>query len=147
MKHLKRFNENKNEDFLKEIEEMCNNYLAFLSDIGFVFGFRQLISSYVKGVNEVIVTIKKPEQYNGAVKNVYFKLNDVKDHLIPFLHVLDNDFGLRSKYGFHNSPVRLWLSHRDEDVSHISIDELDELDELDMDVQAIQFFIKQPNDL
>jgi hypothetical protein len=37
--------------------------------------------------------------------------------------------------------------HRDEDVSHISIDELDELDELDMDVQAIQFFIKQPNDL
>lgn len=80
MKHIKRFNESIKDD----IEELCNNYLSYLIDMGFTI---EIYRSPIWITNMTIV--KK----NGS--NIdRFNWIDIKDDFLPFLEILKNEYVL-----------------------------------------------------
>lgn len=74
MKFLKKYNENKIED---DLLEYCNNYLAFLFDDG----LHIKISNYSSNLSYINIIIKS-------------SWNDIKETIIPFIEMLNNDYGI-----------------------------------------------------
>jgi hypothetical protein len=92
MKHLKKFNEGKSE---QELKEFCDDYLAYLYDDGFTikifggdFNSSYLTSTLPKGRFNIWL------QKDNAKS--FFKWDDVKDYYIPFLQVLLDKYDILS---------------------------------------------------
>ena len=94
MKHLKPFNENK-DNLVEELQDFCETSLAYLLDEG--YDIQVTLRDKVKypGKQHLIVSLGLPQEtstgylalrtYDGYRK---FYWNDVKDHYIPFLQLL-----------------------------------------------------------
>ena len=88
MKHLKRFNENNNEEDLKDF---CETHLAYLLDDN---NFELNVDSFNDHTQGGI--------YRGQIRienNEGFKWDDIKDYFIPFLIQLDKIRGHQIKIG------------------------------------------------
>ena len=90
MKHLKPFNENK-ENLVEEVQDFCNNSLAYLLDEGYDISISLRDKVYSRGVKisdkqHLIVSLGLPANSEGYFK--LFSWNDVKDSYIPFIQML-----------------------------------------------------------
>jgi hypothetical protein len=96
MKHLKRFNESTSGLDKEEVQEFCENYLAYLLDEGYEIFIKKdrdnsLLFSFtipIGGFDSV------PEDCDE------FKWNEIKDHFIPFLIHLSNNYEINGKAQF-----------------------------------------------
>lgn len=77
MKYLRKFNESQ-----KDFEEMCKNYLSYLSDDGFSLKFSKITD---------ILFITK---LNVVKCNEPFQWDDIKDTIIPFITVLNSEYNI-----------------------------------------------------
>lgn len=77
MKHLKPFNENK--DNTEELQDLCDSYFAYLYDEGFE------VKISIGILDERCIKINKP---NSSGPTYNFSWNDIKDYFIPFLQSL-----------------------------------------------------------
>lgn len=77
MKHLKPFNENK--DNTEELQDLCDSYFAYLYDEGFE------VKISIGILDERFIKINKP---NSSGPTYNFSWNDIKDYFIPFLQSL-----------------------------------------------------------
>lgn len=78
MKHLRRYNEAVGD--LKEIKEFCANYLAnLLDDEDYGFNVRETWTSYSPAPSYIFLLFRDYDK---------IKWDKVKDHVIPFLHML-----------------------------------------------------------
>ena len=90
MKHLRRFNESINKD---ELVEFCENYLAYLLDKDFNIEYIGKKSHTMPG-NKIII-LKKGYRHDGmaiADPSLMFSWDEIKDHFIPFIHMLSNQY-------------------------------------------------------
>ena len=86
MKHLRRYNEAVGD--LKGVEEFCVNYLAnLLDDDTYQFSVTLQMSGYSVSPSYYFSLYKVG---NGAYDIIQW--NDVKDHVIPFLHMLTREY-------------------------------------------------------
>jgi len=81
MKYLKKFNENN-----IDLQTYCNDYLVYLIDLGFKID-----------VNTTHTGFSRISIYNGKVSNT-FNWNDVKDYIIPFITMLNDEKGIDEIY-------------------------------------------------
>jgi len=79
MKYLKKFNESSVAD---ELKEFCEEYLAYLIDDGF--------------------SINTTDRALTIFNNEFFKYSDIKDHFIPFINILSENYKIAS-----TNPIRL----------------------------------------
>jgi hypothetical protein len=110
MIYLKSFNEElriKKTIDQKKLEEFCGDYLAYLTDQGFrstittTFDARERYSTMKLGFDYRIITI-------GS--SYIFDWDDVKDYVIPFLQVLDENY--RIYYWLTSSTERKQIRFR-----------------------------------
>jgi hypothetical protein len=87
MKHIKKINEKFEVDFIKELSD---NYLAYLLDDGFE------TEVYSQNIDTIIITISNYNRIEDILTPEWleFKWNDVKDYILPFLQILDNDYNI-----------------------------------------------------
>ena len=84
MRHLRKFNESKD-----ELVEFCENYLAYLLDDGYSIlatgiGFDEYVLVLKNATKPTNVPIDSPERL--------FPWEEVKDQFIPFLHMLSKQY-------------------------------------------------------
>lgn len=106
MKHIKRFNENNNEDDLKDF---CETHLAYLLDD---YNFELVVDDYTQnGKYRAQIRLE-----NG--KGFYW--DDIKDYFIPFLIQLDKIRGHQIKIGDDKlifvSGLSQWIKVRFDDL-------------------------------
>jgi hypothetical protein len=91
MKHLKRFNESK-DNFKEELREFCENNLAYLLDEGKLLVddlFPVQAGTHQNTRNNLVRVQISFDRYKDW--------NDVKDHIIPFLIRLTNKYRVVAK--------------------------------------------------
>ena len=90
MKHLRRYNEAVGG--LKEVEEFCGNNLAYLlDDDTYQFSVTSQMSGYRVSPSYYFSLYKVG---NGAYDIINW--NDIKDQVIPFLHMLIREYSIES---------------------------------------------------
>ena len=105
MIYLKRFNESKEDVFLKELQKFCNDNLAYLIDAGFVIVVREFENDifgneYKKG--GYAITIMLNSLYIDVNSNTdKFKWSDIQDDFIPFYTILKNKYELEYVTAFN----------------------------------------------
>lgn len=86
MKHLKKFNESYERK--EELKDFCETHLAYLLDEGYeIFIKKDRDNSLL-----LSLTIDKNDEDYAE-----FKWNDIKDHFIPFLTHLSNNYEINGK--------------------------------------------------
>lgn len=105
MKHLKRFNESKDTD----IEKLCDDYLAYLKDAGFILNFES-IEKYYQWSNCIGISKDKSGFY----------WEDVKYDLLPFVEAVMKIYNVRSikiytpnKHDRVTQHTYIYSSHKD----------------------------------
>lgn len=97
MKHLRKFNENID----NEIQEFCENYLAYLLDKDFNIEYVGKKAKTMPSVNsnigsdDEILSLKKgnrTEDMAIADPSLMFSWEEIKDHFIPFIHMLSKQY-------------------------------------------------------
>ena len=78
--------------FREEVQEFCENCLAYLIDEDFC------IQTNIWGLDPVSISFVLIRRFAGEVEPILFSWNDVKDYYIPFLQMLQR------KYNVINSP-------------------------------------------
>lgn len=95
MKHLKRFNENK-ENFKEDLQEFCEKNLAYLLD------------------DAVLSIVERPGGYEELLL-LRIKLNEpktwleIKDDIIPFLTLLNEKYEITSKVFGKGGNIRFYI--------------------------------------
>ena len=94
MKHIKPFNENK-DNLVEELQDFCDTSLAYLLDEGYNVSLSTRDKVKYPEKQHIIVSLGLPQEtstgywslrpYDGY-RNFYW--NDVKDYYIPFLQLL-----------------------------------------------------------
>lgn len=89
MKHLKPFNENK-ENLQQELKDFCNNSLAYLLDDGYDIQVSLRDKVKYPEKQHILVTLGLRAEEATTWSNPWEKYywNDVKDYYIPFLQML-----------------------------------------------------------
>ena len=153
MKHLKGFNEAVTKDQIDKLQDLCDNYLAYLLDDGFVvtvddsnryfnqrmqnnvirrgqFNYRSPAGTYDKElanepIDTCLIRIFTPNN------NARFTWSSVKDYLLPFFQILsDNGYHIT-----HNNQIifsidkNLFKSFRKDYSLESLLDETLEIDE------------------
>jgi hypothetical protein len=77
-----------NEQQKEAIKEICDNYLAYLKDDGFIVRI-------VRSVPDAFFVYIGLDGFNQDGQRDYFSWNSVKNHLIPFFHYLVKDFTIQ----------------------------------------------------
>lgn len=94
MKHLKRYNESIDEN---ELKDFCEINLVYLLDDGFEI---MISGNNFSGGSFKSIKITNPrsldDRQDGTVN--YFKWDDVKDHFIPFLTRLLNEYSIYGNF-------------------------------------------------
>lgn len=78
MKYIKIYEDFDDDDFCEEIENFCNTRLAYLVDEDFIIDCED-------GGDDVHISISKNEP---------FKWGEIRDHILPFMEILDNEYGV-----------------------------------------------------
>jgi hypothetical protein len=87
MKHLKRFDENLDEDGLKDF---CEMYLAYLMDEGFTIHWTRIYGDDPSSGKETwLMSVRMP---SGNMKHDTFKWSDIKDQIIRFAYLIDKEY-------------------------------------------------------
>lgn len=87
---------------IKELEDFCNDYLAYLIDDGFDVRIRH-------GSNNSRVRI---EFYKGKPFDpTPFDWDDVKDIYIPFFHMLSEEYKISLTTGYHRLGEMEWVNN------------------------------------
>ena len=88
MRYLKKYNESFRapSSFREEIQEFCENCLAYLIDEDFS------IETNLYGLDPVSVSFVLIRRFSGEVQP--FSWNDVKDYYIPFLQMLQRKYNV-----------------------------------------------------
>lgn len=96
MKHLRRFNESINKE---ELQDFCDTYLAYLLDEDFSIEYLGKKSKSILVQNDLddseIISLKKGYRHDGmaiADPSLMFSWDDIKDHFIPFIHMLSKQY-------------------------------------------------------
>lgn len=111
MKHLKSYNESVGE--VDDVKEFCSNYLAnLLDDTTYQLSVTSQMSDY-KVSPSYFVCLTRSISYDGRTiegAQDIIQWNDVKDHIIPFLHMLVREYSIeparlidQSKLSFDNN--------------------------------------------
>ena len=92
MIYLKDFNESFRapSSFREEIQEFCENCLAYLIDDDFS------IKTNLYGLDPVSVSFVLIRRFSGEVEPILFSWGDVKDYYIPFLQMLQRKYNVIS---------------------------------------------------
>ena len=102
MIYLKNFNES-NYD-ITEIQEFCNNNLAYLIDDGFKINIQTNATSGVSSLMDYEYRISIKNSYdNLGTRNKKFSWESVKDEIVPFLLVLNDKYEVSQEY-YKNVP-------------------------------------------
>ena len=90
MKHLKMFKESFRapSSFREEVQEFCENYLAYLIDDDFS------IETNLYGLDPVSVSFVLIRRFASEVEPILFSWVDVKDYYIPFLQMLQREYNV-----------------------------------------------------
>lgn len=103
MKHLKRFNESFEQQMAREeLKDFCENHLVYLLDDGYEI--------YVKEDRDSLLfalTIPSDMSTEEDPDAGEFKWNDIKDHFIPFLIHLNNNYEINGKAQFFTNTPHL----------------------------------------
>ncbi len=118
MKHLLSFNESKGEDII----DICNTYLVYLKDNGFVFQLDEGPQS------ELSIII-----HNTDYELLPFKWDEIKNDFIPFFQIFIKSFKVDSIYFYDDDEY----SNNKQDIKSILNDEVI----FDKDIFAISIFI------
>jgi hypothetical protein len=96
MKHLKRFNESFEQQMAREeLQDFCETHLAYLLDEGYEVFVKEDLDSLLFSFTIPIGGFDSvPEDCDE------FKWNDIKDHFIPFLTHLNNNYEIDEKAQF-----------------------------------------------
>jgi hypothetical protein len=96
MKHLKRFNESFEQQMAREeLQDFCETHLAYLLDEGYEVFVKEDLDSLLFSFTIPIGGFDSvPEDCDK------FKWNDIKDHFIPFLTHLNNNYEIDEKAQF-----------------------------------------------
>jgi hypothetical protein len=97
MKHLKRFNESFEQQMAREeLQDFCETHLAYLLDEGYEVFVKEDLYSLL--FSFTIPSDMSTEEDPDAGE---FKWNDIKDHFIPFLIHLNNNYEINGKAEFY----------------------------------------------
>jgi hypothetical protein len=149
MRTIKLF-EDFSQDFVKELKDFCEMYLAYLTDEGF-----EVKITDEKGVYDLdtyVLDIKKVSAHanytvgNHGVRNIdnSFKWGEVVDHFIPFYQMLSREYDLvksaRGPYGSINLRQEMTLGTRVGWIwkNYVDVEDLDP----DLKIDLIQIPIK-----
>jgi hypothetical protein len=90
MIYLKDFNESFRapSSFREEIQEFCENYLAYLIDDDFS------IETNLYHLDPVSVSFVLIRRFTGEDEPIIFSWNDVKDYYIPFIQMLQREYNV-----------------------------------------------------
>lgn len=103
MKHLKKFNESFEQQMAREeLQDFCETHLAYLLDDGYEI--------YVKEDRDSLLfalTIPSDMNTEEDPDAGEFKWNDIKDHFIPFLIHLNNNYEINGKAQFFTNTPHL----------------------------------------
>lgn len=96
MKHLKKFNE---EITIEELGKFCDEYLAYLKDIGFDVHIEK---DYLT-TKKRDITGRNILKKDGIILKIYkkgnkFNLDEIKDDFIPFYQMLKSKYILKDFY-------------------------------------------------
>jgi hypothetical protein len=103
MKHLKRFNESFEQQMAREeLQDFCETHLAYLLDEGYEIYVKEDRDSllFALTIPSDISTEEDPDACE-------FKWNDIKDHFIPFLIHLNNNYEINGKSQFFTNTPHL----------------------------------------
>ena len=103
MKHLRKFNESFEQQMVREeLQDFCETHLAYLLDDGYEI--------YVKEDRDSLLfalTIPSDMSTEEDPDAGEFKWNDIKDHFIPFLIHLNNNYEINGKAQFFTNTPHL----------------------------------------
>ena len=106
MKHLKPFNESK-ENLIEELKEFCSwNSLAYLYDEGFTISITSRDKVKYPDKQHILVTLGLKGQEPNPWEQYYW--DDVKDYFIPFLQRLTRRYELLDYFHKKTLPRGLW---------------------------------------
>ena len=145
MRTIKLF-EDFSQDFVQELKDFCEMYLAYLTDEGFEVKVTE------ENGDTYILDIQKVSAYanytvgNHGVLNVdnSFKWGEVVDHFIPFYQMLSREYDLvksvRDPYGSINLRQEMTLGRRVGWIwkNYVDVEDLDP----DLKIDKIQIPIK-----
>jgi hypothetical protein len=150
MKYIKKFILNESVDPLQDIQEFCNDHLAYLLDKGLYCEINPTYSSQSKNnIIKYLITIKKNGKDDNHSRLFYWE--DIKDDLIPFIIFLYN------KYESYDDNMNIIDRHKDSEYIKIANQKLgyyrksevkeDYLDKLNIDypILSIEFRIGKLN--
>lgn len=114
MRYLKEFNESFRapSSFREEIQDFCENCLAYLIDEDFS------IETNVYGLDPVSISFVLIRRFEGEVEPISFSWNEVKDYYIPFLQMLLKKYNVvnSSKSKIKNSDDFSWYPNNEVQV-------------------------------
>jgi hypothetical protein len=121
MRYLKLFNES-NDTFEDELQEFCDNNLAYLIDMG----FKVMVTNYYGHDSHRCYQVKLYRAVKGSY--VYYNWDDINDDFIPFLTILNEkyiiteikmDYMFNSKKAFRKFKLNTILKDK------VSVDKID----------------------
>lgn len=108
MKHLKRFNESFEQQMAREeLQDFCETHLAYLLDDGYEIYHRIFILKEDRDSLLFALTIPSDMSTEEDPDAGEFKWNDIKDHFIPFLMHLNNNYEINGKTQFFTNTPHL----------------------------------------
>ena len=96
MKHLKRFNESLTDDEVEELKDFCESSLAYLlDDESYRLSVTEQTSDYTRVSPSYYLSLTRDISYDGSTiegGQDIINWGDIKDHFIPFLHMLTREY-------------------------------------------------------
>jgi hypothetical protein len=122
MKYLKPFNESTDDNFKEELQEFCEMNLAYLLDEGTEIQIVEQPGGY-EGIHLIRILLDEPKKWD-----------DIKDHMIPFLTRLQNQYDItdevykemtlhKARHN-NNGDIRLYIAFDDQESSRSYITNL-----------------------
>ena len=133
MKHLKKFNESFEQQLAREeLQDFCETHLAYLLDEGYEI--------YVKEDRDLLLfSLILPSDNFFDIKNRgEFKWNDIKDHFIPFLIHLNNNYEIDGEAHFYLANTLQYYTVQemiDDKPSELDVKEFGTLYEIEMSIK------------
>ena len=132
-----------NEQQKQAIQDLCDNYLAYLKDDGFIVRI-------VRSVPDAFFVYIGLDGFNQSGQRDYFSWGSVKNHIIPFFHYLVKDFTIQDNPKGHNQRGLSFIYYNQaEGFESGTTNELIEVDEIlndeiadDTQIAGISIYIK-----
>lgn len=131
-----------NEQQKQAIQDLCDNYLAYLKDDGFIVRI-------LRSVPDSFFVYIGLDGFNQNGQRDYFTWSSVKNHIIPFFHYLMKDFTIQDNPKGHNQRgLSFTYYNQAEGFQSGTTNELIEVDEIlndeidDIQISGISIYIK-----